>query len=155
MALPNWPLTGPPALQGGDRWMEVIQAAVLGCTVFVAMCSREYATDASPWTTREFLLADENGKHIVPLWHSGTYPPPKLALSLGGVNYVPKASGLPHEASGGGGGGREADLRELLAAIQKLGALQTKREQQTQKFKKLQERMAAQDALIADFMAKY
>ena len=83
------------AVDGGDGWRGAIQAGLLGCSVFVAMCSSGYAASESAWTTREFFLADEKKKYIVPLHHSGVYPPPKLAIMLTGVPYFPKVYVIP------------------------------------------------------------
>ena len=51
------------------------------------------------WQQEALLCAlqprpQDEKKSIVPVWHSGDFPPLKLKLSLTGVNYVPKVTCL-------------------------------------------------------------
>ena len=77
-------------LQGGDQFPDIIQDAVRNCTAFVAICSTSYGS--TPFTKMEYTLAYNKGKTIIPVYHSGTWPPSALELFLSGVNYVPKGS---------------------------------------------------------------
>ena len=79
-----------PPHQGGDQFPDIIQGAVLNCKAFVAICSTSYGS--TKYTKMEFTLAHSEGKTIIPVYHSGAWPPPALKLFLAGVNYVPKGS---------------------------------------------------------------
>ena len=46
------------------------------------------------FTKLEFTLANEEDKIIIPVFHSGKYPPPSLKLLLAGRNYVPKSGAV-------------------------------------------------------------
>lgn len=72
---------GESGIDGGTKWAEGIQKAVLGCEIFIPVCSPGYG--ASVWTERELALADNKGKTILPFWHSGEYPPTKVRNSPG------------------------------------------------------------------------
>lgn len=41
---------------------------------------------------RRLQFADNLKKPIVPLWHSGKYPPDKIAIFLGGMQRVPRGN---------------------------------------------------------------
>ncbi|KAL6764560.1 hypothetical protein V8C86DRAFT_3128782 [Haematococcus lacustris] len=81
---------GEEGIDGGQSWAAQIQAAVLACDVFVPLCSRTYG--ATKWTRRELHLADAEDRPIIPVWHSGDYPPKELAIYLSGVQRVPKGA---------------------------------------------------------------
>ena len=78
-------------IEAGDFWEETIIAAVKGCDVMLALISTGYAE--SRWCKEELKLASDRGKHIIPIFHSGVYPPEALVLRLGSVQSVP--SGEP------------------------------------------------------------
>lgn len=77
-------------IEGADCWASVIQGAIDEADCVVAICSTSYGDTV--WTKREFEYADGAKKLIVPLWHSGTFPPKPLALYLAGVNRVPRGN---------------------------------------------------------------
>ena len=78
------------AITAGDSWDQVIQNAVRGCEAFVAVCSATYGSaTSSRWTLREMQLADGRCKPIVPIWHSGDYPPNDVEIYLTGKQRVP------------------------------------------------------------------
>ena len=77
------------ALQGGSNWVHKIQEALLGCTAFIVLCSPTYGDpEISPWTSAELILARGENKLIIPVWHSGPYPPPAVKLIMSGLNHV-------------------------------------------------------------------
>ena len=49
--------------------------------MFVAIISVNYPT--SFWCENELRLAMEQGKLVIPIYHSGTYPPENLEMRLG------------------------------------------------------------------------
>ncbi|EFJ49335.1 hypothetical protein VOLCADRAFT_90161 [Volvox carteri f. nagariensis] len=96
-------------LEGGHDWSKEIQQAVMNCMVFVMLCSQGQSLrlampvhscleanavlgryGENKWTFGEFQFAESERKHIIPLWHSGTYPPPPLKVMLGNYTRVPK-----------------------------------------------------------------
>lgn len=84
---------GESAIQGGAEWPEVIQYAVTTCRAFVALCSPSYGDKAkSLWTYRELTLADRLGKPLLPVWHSGPYPPPGVTIFLNPVQRIPRGN---------------------------------------------------------------
>ena len=102
-------------LEGGDRFKAIISQGIVGCEVFIALISPSYAhPKMSPWTLKEFSLAEDEGKTIIPIFHSGTYPPTELRLSLAGINYLPKLSGKPLKESN-----FDSCMDELCAALVK------------------------------------
>ena len=81
---------GEAAIQGASSWPATIQRGVEGCRAFVVLCSPTYGDAAvSPWTERELVLADNLRKPLLPVWHSGPYPPPAVAIYLGGKQRIP------------------------------------------------------------------
>lgn len=80
--------------QGGDCFDDVLQEAVRGCTAFIAICSPTYGSDASKFTRLEFRMADANGKLILPVFHSGSWPVQALEFLLSSRNYVPRAGSM-------------------------------------------------------------
>ena len=78
------------AITAGDSWDQVIQNAVRGCEAFVAVCSATYGSaKESRWTLREMQMADGRSKPIIPIWHSGDYPPEDVEIYLTGKQRVP------------------------------------------------------------------
>lgn len=104
--------------QGGDCFDDVLQAAVRGCTAFIAICSPTYGSDASKYTRLEFRMADANGKLIIPVFHSGSWPVQALEFLLSSRNYVPRAGCMTalkvHVAT---------VVAEILDALSKRGVL--------------------------------
>ena len=78
---------GEEDISGGDQWFTFIETALYTCAAFVPVCSPGYG--ASPWTLRELGMAVRLQKVIVPVFHSGTFPPRTGGIVLGGLQYVP------------------------------------------------------------------
>ncbi|PNH03326.1 Serine/threonine-protein phosphatase 6 regulatory ankyrin repeat subunit A [Tetrabaena socialis] len=104
---------GEISLEGGQQWADQIQDAVLECKVFVAVCSSEYGD--TEWTKREYQLADNSKKIIIPLWHSGTYPPKRLAIFMGGLQRVPAGNNPLTKID------FEAGMQQLVTILEHLG----------------------------------
>ena len=82
---------GETAIQAGDAWPITIQRGVKGCRAFVVLCSPTYGDRrVSPWTFDELTMAKNNRKPLIPVWHSGPYPPPEVEIMLGGLQRVPR-----------------------------------------------------------------
>lgn len=82
-------------LQGGSNWLRVITRAVRSCTAFVPVISTTYGDEKeSPFTYQEYIMAREEKKIIVPVYHSGRFPPSDLRLVMGTLNYVPQAGAM-------------------------------------------------------------
>jgi len=81
---------GENDLHGGELWAAEIQDAVNHCAAMVVICTETYG--ATTWTLRELQLADNKGKPLIPVWHSGTYPPPAVEIFLSGSQRVPAGS---------------------------------------------------------------
>ncbi|GLC45467.1 hypothetical protein PLESTB_000317200 [Pleodorina starrii] len=75
-------------LEGGAEWSREIQQAVAQCQVFIMMCSPGYGENK--WSFNEFQMADNEKKAIIPIWHSGAYPPDTLKIFLAGRQRIPK-----------------------------------------------------------------
>ena len=81
---------GDTAIVGGSSWPETIQRGVEQCKAFVVLCSPTYGDgEKSPWTMRELVLADNLKKPLIPVWHSGVYPPTAVAIYLGEKQRIP------------------------------------------------------------------
>jgi len=78
-------------LMGGEAWPDAIQAGVRDSRAVVALCSPGYG--GTTWTKRELMLADALGKTLIPVWHSGAYPPAEAGIYLTGLQYVPQFAG--------------------------------------------------------------
>ncbi|KAG1676232.1 hypothetical protein FOA52_006449 [Chlamydomonas sp. UWO 241] len=74
-------------LEVGDRWEDILTEKVDACTAFVAVISSTY--EESHWCRAELEIAHNQGKLIIPLWHSGSYPPSKLRMRLNGIQSMP------------------------------------------------------------------
>ena len=75
---------------------QVITAAVRKCRALVPLISSSYAVQEGPgpcFTRLEFTMAYQRGKPIVPVRHSGAWPPEALELMLTEMNYVPAKVG--------------------------------------------------------------
>jgi hypothetical protein len=81
---------GEAAIQGGSSWATTIQKGVEDCKAFVILCSPTYGDPVdSPWTKRELELADGLKKPLIPVWHSGVFPPHAVSISLQGTQRIP------------------------------------------------------------------
>jgi hypothetical protein len=78
---------GEAAIQGGEEWPETIAAGVRDCAAFVVLCSPTYGDTV--WTKRELVMADNQRKPLIPVWHSGPYPPKAVEIFLGGKQRIP------------------------------------------------------------------
>lgn len=82
-------------LQGGTDWLGDITAAVQSSTAIVPIVSSTYGDrEKSPFTYKEYVLAESCKKVIVPVFHSGTFPPQALALHMLTMQYVPRAGAM-------------------------------------------------------------
>jgi hypothetical protein len=113
---------GEAAIQGGASWPTTIQQGVEACQAFVILCSPTYGDPAvSPWTKRELELADNLKKPLIPVFHSGAYPPPAVSIYLGGLQRIPNgnysdgyvAAKISHDKV----------VEELAAALARAGVL--------------------------------
>ena len=92
-----------------DSLPVVIQKGVESCKAFVALCSPTYGdTNSSKWTYRELVLAANLEKLLIPVWHSGPYPPRSVEIFLSGMARIPGgqvdgyvAAGISHEQVAG------------------------------------------------------
>ena len=95
---------GEGAIQGGEEWPDIIQCGVQRCKAMVVLCSPTYGDTV--WTKREFGMADNLRKLLIPVWHSGPYPPAAVAIYLGIKQRIPTGnfscgyveSGVSHAA---------------------------------------------------------
>ena len=111
---------GESAIRSGASWPTKIQKAVEDCSAFVVLCSTTYGDEAvSPRTARELDLADRLKKPLIPVWHSGPYPPKAVAIYLGGKQRIPTGILMEGYASAGISHERVAD--ELAAALAHAG----------------------------------
>lgn len=84
-------------------------------SVFVPVCTATYGNpEHSEFTHKEFLLAHNIKKRIIPIWHSAEFPPPALASYLATTQRVP--SGDVSLGSLDGQGFSEA-MKELINTI--------------------------------------
>jgi sugar lactone lactonase YvrE len=104
-------------MRGGFFWPDLIQSGVRSCSCLVALCSPTYG--GTLWTKRELVLADSLGKTILPVWHSGSWPPPGAQIYLQGLQYVPANA----QTAGYVESGISPDLvvDELVLALQDAG----------------------------------
>ncbi|PNG99754.1 hypothetical protein TSOC_014464, partial [Tetrabaena socialis] len=113
---------GEASLEGGQEWSTRIQDAVIGCEVFVPVCSSDYGNTG--WTFREYQLADSKRKTILPLWNSGPYPPRKLEIFMAGLQRVPSGNKPLVETD------FEAAMQEVLRCLRREGCLPGGQQQQ-------------------------
>ena len=85
------------ALQVGDVWPLELQAGVRNCKAFVVLCSPTYG-GGSGWTMDEIAMARNLDKPILPVWHSGAYPPELVHIYLGSRQRLPTE--LPPHSNG-------------------------------------------------------
>jgi len=111
---------GEAAIQGAASWPSTIQRGVEGCKAFVVLCSPTYGNaEVSPWTMRELVLADNKHKPLVPVWHSGEYPPPAVSIYLGDKQRIPGGNFNAGYVSAGIS--HEQVVKELVATLHGLG----------------------------------
>jgi hypothetical protein len=74
---------GESAIQAGASWPDAVNNGIQAAAAVIVLCSPGYADpERSRWTCRELQLAVVLNKPLVPVWHSGTYPPPGAAPHL-------------------------------------------------------------------------
>jgi hypothetical protein len=78
---------GEEGIDAGEDWANAIKKAIVGCEVFVVLCSSTYGE--TKWTLREFQQADKLNKPIIPIWHSGVFPPDAIEIFLVGCQRIP------------------------------------------------------------------
>jgi len=111
---------GGNSIDGGSSWPAAIHAGVERCKAFVVLCSTTYGDEVlSPWTMRELAMADNLRLPLVPVWHSGTYPPPSCALYLGNKQRIP--TGHLSEGYAAANVPTEMVVEELAAALLRAG----------------------------------
>ncbi|GFH07132.1 TIR domain-containing protein, partial [Haematococcus lacustris] len=104
---------------GGASWVQTIQVAITDCQVFIPVCSKTYGD--TKWTLRELHAADEANKEILPIWHSGDYPPKPVSMYLGNLQRLPRGSQPLKQAN------FQSLVSDLVAAIKKGLALDQRR----------------------------
>ena len=58
-----------------------------GCKAMLIVSSPTYGM--TKWTFRELQMADNNAKKLIPIYHSGNFPPnDKVEVFLGGTQYI-------------------------------------------------------------------
>ncbi|KAL6760438.1 hypothetical protein V8C86DRAFT_2552204 [Haematococcus lacustris] len=102
-------------IEGGASWVQTIQVAITDCQVFIPVCSKTYGE--TKWTLRELHEADEANKEILPLWHSGDYPPKTVSMYLRSVQRLPRGNQPLVQAN------FQSLVSDLVAAIKKAGCL--------------------------------
>ncbi|KXZ51175.1 hypothetical protein GPECTOR_13g662 [Gonium pectorale] len=114
---------GDSSGRGGETLGQRVQddAVVVGCSAFIAICSPTYG--ATEWTFNEFQLADNKKKPILPVWHSGPYPPPKFERFLRGRRRVPHGHKPLVECDFGD------SMQQLLASLRREGCLPPNQQQ--------------------------
>lgn len=83
----------------------------------MVLCSPSYG--ATPWTFRVIQLADNEGKKIVAVRHSGTFPPQEVKIFLGGEQRVPRGNNPLTHASVD----FDAAVSELVKALRRKSVL--------------------------------
>ena len=78
---------GEKQLEAGDEWATTIARAIKGCRAMLIVSSPTYGE--TKWTFRELQMADNNQKKLIPIYHSGKFPPnDKVEMFLGGTQYI-------------------------------------------------------------------
>lgn len=83
-------------IEGGANWALTLNEMVSKCHIMIPIISELFAVlrpvgaynAGQSWTLREVLAADRAGKTIIPLFHSGEYPPQNLGIVLGATQYI-------------------------------------------------------------------
>jgi len=102
------------------RWPITIQDGVRHCKAFVVLCSPTYGDRSLlPWTFDELTMAKNNRKPLIPVWHSGNYPPPAVEIMLGGLQRIPAGNVDMRSVS------LEHVVNDLAAALQRAGVTPT------------------------------
>mmetsp|Transcript_57561 Transcript_57561/g.182291 ORF Transcript_57561/g.182291 Transcript_57561/m.182291 type:complete len:164 (+) Transcript_57561:183-674(+) len=71
----------------GSDWHKEIGDAITGCEAVVAFCTKTYGE--SKGVSKEMKLADLKEKPMLPVLHSGDWPPKNCELMLADTNYTP------------------------------------------------------------------
>jgi hypothetical protein len=108
---------GEAAIQGGEEWPETIAAGGRDCAALVVLCSPTYGDTV--WTKRELVMADNLRKPLIPVWHSGPYPPKAVEIYLGGKQRIPGGTFLNGYAAAKVT--HAAVAEELVAALARAG----------------------------------
>ncbi|KAL6756861.1 hypothetical protein V8C86DRAFT_27314 [Haematococcus lacustris] len=106
---------GESDIEGGASWVQAIDVAITDCQVFIPVCSKTYGD--TKWTLRELHAADVANKEILPLWHSGDYPPKPVRMYLSHVQRLPRGNQRLVQAD------FQSLVSDLVAAIKKAGCL--------------------------------
>ena len=114
---------GESTIEGGSSWPVTIQRGVEQCSALVVLCSPTYG-DPLPngresWTMREIVHADNLSKPLLPVWHSGPYPPNSVAIYLGSRQRIPTGDYLNGYVQAGIS--HTCVAEELSAALVKAG----------------------------------
>ncbi|PNH10069.1 Ankyrin repeat and SAM domain-containing protein 1A [Tetrabaena socialis] len=102
-------------------WADRILHAIIGCQVFIALCSQDYGN--TKWTYRECHIADSKHKPILPIWDSGVYPPPPLEIFLLERQRAPSGNKPLVQTD------FDAAMMEVLACLRREGCLPRKQQQ--------------------------
>ncbi|GFH12285.1 TIR domain-containing protein [Haematococcus lacustris] len=89
--------------------------AITDCQVFIPVCSKTYGD--TKWTLRELHAADKANKEILPLWHSGDYPPKPVSMYLDHVQRLPRGNQPLVQAN------FQSLVSDLVEAVKKAGCL--------------------------------
>eukprot|EP00808_Paulinella_micropora_P021358 g66099.t1 len=132
---------GESALQGGQAWASTIQSAVERARVFIPITSPTYGSESeSIWTYREIQMADNERRPMLPIWHSGAYPPAGIKIFLSGTQRVPSGNQSLQQV----GGLNVHVMRDLLKALAILGLTPSKETTWTKRVKETTEQEAAE-----------
>eukprot|EP00457_Paulinella_chromatophora_P001934 gb/GEZN01001937.1/.p1 GENE.gb/GEZN01001937.1/~~gb/GEZN01001937.1/.p1 ORF type:complete len:882 (+),score=199.54 gb/GEZN01001937.1/:56-2701(+) len=138
---------GESALQGGQAWASTIQSAVERARVFIPITSPTYGSESSSiWTYREIQMADNERRTILPIWHSGAYPPPGIKIFLSGTQRIPSGNQSLQEV----GGLNAHVMRDLLQALAILGLTPSKETAWTKRVKETTEKEAKETSEVAE-----
>ena len=88
-------------IEPGGNWGVTINQMVLCCDVLVPIVSEGFAVlrgadkpnSGQSWTLREVQSADREGKLLIPLYHSGPWPPTNLTCELGPCQHIQISGG--------------------------------------------------------------
>ena len=94
------------SIPSGADWLEAIADSVSDCEAVVALCSNTYGE--SEGVSDEMKLAKLKRKPMLPVLHSGEWPPKNCRLMFAGTNYTPW-------------GGAEDTANNLLVSLKAMG----------------------------------
>lgn len=78
---------GEEYIQGSMGWMDEIAKAMKRANAIIFLCSNDYCNTI--WTKKEVAYAMEKRMKVVPIWHSGVYPPEPVEFVMAGIQRVP------------------------------------------------------------------